>query len=77
MPPEEGLKRAALRAGGGDRLESENLSFHQKVRQGFLAQAAREPERIKIVSALGSAAEVSGRLWDTVQPCLQAWGDAG
>jgi dTMP kinase len=77
MPPEEGLKRARLRLGENDRLESENLSFHQKVRQGFLAQAAREPERIKIVNALGSAAEVSGRLWDTVRPCLDAWERAG
>ncbi|MDR1396197.1 MAG: dTMP kinase [Desulfarculales bacterium] len=73
MPPEEGLKRACLRVGENDRLESENLNFHRTVRQGFLAQAEREPGRIKIVNALGSVKEVNSRLWETVQPCLQAW----
>jgi dTMP kinase len=73
IAPEEGLKRAGLRAGGNDRLERENLHFHQKVRQGFLGQAQREPERIKIVDAQGEPEEVNARLWGVVLPCLQAW----
>lgn len=32
-----------------DRLELENVSFHEKVRKGFIQIAAREPERIKVV----------------------------
>lgn len=30
-----------------DRLELEDIAFHQKVRDGFLALSAKEPERIK------------------------------
>jgi dTMP kinase len=73
MPPEEGLQRAGLRSGGSDRLENENLSFHQKVRDGFLAQARREPERIKIIDARGDAGQVNERLWQTVLPRIQVW----
>lgn len=34
-----------------DRLELEDIEFHEKVREGFLELAAMEPERIKIVKA--------------------------
>ncbi len=33
--------------GKNDRLELEDISFHEKVRKGFLQIAAREPGRIK------------------------------
>ena len=33
----------------GDRLELEDISFHERVRKGFIQIAAREPERIKVV----------------------------
>jgi len=32
-----------------DRLELEDISFHERVRKGFLRVAAGEPERIKVV----------------------------
>lgn len=34
-----------------DRLESEADSFHERVRRGFLSEAARNPEKIHVVSA--------------------------
>ncbi len=34
-----------------DRLESEGAKFHQKVRQGYLEVAKKDPERIKIIDA--------------------------
>jgi len=34
-----------------DRLEKEHIEFHQRVREGFLAQARSFPERIKVVAA--------------------------
>ena len=73
MPPEEGLKRVNLRANKNDRLENELIDFHQKVRQGFLDQAAGESERIKIVNALGSLPEVNSRVWQEALPVVQAW----
>lgn len=38
--------------GNADRIEQEGDVFHENVRQGFLALAAKQP-RIKVVSALG------------------------
>jgi dTMP kinase len=32
-----------------DRLELEGISFHEKVRMGFVQIAAREPERVKVL----------------------------
>ncbi len=48
LPVEMGLQRV-VNAGKLDRIENENLSFHKKVRQGFLDLAKREPERIKVI----------------------------
>ncbi len=36
-----------------DRLESRDLEFHSRVREGFLAEAARNPARIRVVDAAG------------------------
>lgn len=36
-----------------DRLELEDISFHEKVRKGFLGMAAREQERIRLVDCSG------------------------
>jgi len=57
LPPEIGLERARGR-GRADRLEQESLDFHRRVRDGFLRLAAAEPERIKIIDANRSVAEV-------------------
>ena len=54
LPPEVGFARAARRVetqNSFDRMESETLAFHHKVRSGFLALAAQYPERIKVFNA--------------------------
>ncbi|MBI2346436.1 MAG: dTMP kinase, partial [Deltaproteobacteria bacterium] len=48
--PQEGLQRIADR-GGPDRLEREELTFHERVRNGYLRLAKREPARIKVIDA--------------------------
>ncbi|WP_213318940.1 dTMP kinase [Chlamydiifrater volucris] len=50
VPVEEGLKRKRNQK-ELDRFERKNLSYHEKVRRGFLIQAKRFPERIKILDA--------------------------
>lgn len=46
-----GLERVQNSRGKAfDRLESEQLEFHQRVRQGFLTLAERFPKRIKTIS---------------------------
>lgn len=52
VDPEEGLKRAKnARHHGFDRMESEALSFHKRVRQGYIALSAEEPERFLVLDA--------------------------
>ena len=77
LDPDLGLRRVHLRQGGlglmPDRLESEGLAFHQAVRQGFLAQAAAEPGRLKVVDAGQTPERVAGEIWGIVEPVVQAW----
>jgi len=47
VPVKEAFKR--LKGKELDRLESENLSFHERVREGFLTIAKEEPERIVVI----------------------------
>ena len=61
MPAEEGLRRAHVR-GSDDRMMTETLAFHQRIRDEFLALADKEPERITLVDALGSIEEVQDKL---------------
>jgi dTMP kinase len=48
IAPEEG---AARRRGVADRIESEHLAFHVRVRERYLALAERCPERYAVVAA--------------------------
>jgi dTMP kinase len=45
--------------GGADRFERERAEFFERVRSGYLARAAAEAERIVIIDARASLAEVS------------------
>jgi len=52
IAPQTGLQRACKKWNDGhDRIEVETLSFHEKVRQGFLLIAKNEPDRVKILNA--------------------------
>jgi len=65
LPPEVGLNRAISALEAGDRtvaesrFENEALVFHEKVRQGYLTLAAREPDRFVIIDATASPDEVT------------------
>lgn len=59
LPVEEGLSRAASREGDEDRYERMDRGFHERVRQGFLAIAAGEPERCVVVAGRGSKEAVA------------------
>jgi dTMP kinase len=58
LPPEVGLARARGRA-LADRLESESLDFHQRVRQTFVALAEADPDRYLVVDARQSTEEIA------------------
>jgi dTMP kinase len=61
LPPEVGLARARGRA-VADRLESESLDFHQRVRQTFLALAESEADRYLVVDARRSPDEIAAAI---------------
>jgi dTMP kinase len=54
---ETGLRRNR-EANKEDRLELEDISFHEKVRRGFISLAAKEPERIKLLECSAGIEEV-------------------
>lgn len=63
LPVEVGLRRKA----GGDqaewnRMEREQLAFHERVRQGFLALAAAEPARWLVVDALQVVDQIQAQI---------------
>ncbi|MEE2829372.1 MAG: dTMP kinase [Myxococcota bacterium] len=57
LAPSVALERAKAR-GNLDRIEAESLTFHQQVREGFLAEAQLDPTRFLVVSAEGSPEEI-------------------
>jgi len=65
LPVEAGLARAAGRsgrAGREDRYERMDIAFHRRLRDGFHAIAAAEPERCVIVDAAVPVDEVERRI---------------
>lgn len=70
LPEKDGLARAA-KAGRPDRIESETLDFHQRVRESFLAIAKHDPHRVKIVDALQPIETVEAAIWTHVAPVVE------
>jgi dTMP kinase len=60
IDPTLGVQRATC--GGADRLECEDLAFHRAVREGFLAIAENDPDRVRVVDATGTIDEVASRV---------------
>lgn len=51
LPARVGLARAQVRGGTETRYESMAVAFHERLRQGFLEIAAREPKRCRVIDA--------------------------
>ena len=51
VPVKVGLGRARRRRRSMDRLEIENLEFHQRVREGYLAIAKEDPHRVAVINS--------------------------
>ncbi len=73
MDPAEGLRRASHK-GGLDRLEQADLSFHTRVRAGFLELAAAEPERFAVLDGSEPAGLVLERAWVLLEGTLKFMG---
>jgi dTMP kinase len=77
IQPEIGLQRTEkihkenASAGEMDRIEGETLSFHRKVREGFLQLAKESPQRIHILDACQSEELVFQQAWSILKQSIQ------
>lgn len=53
LPPEVARERGHLTREESDRLDAEGLEFYRRVREGFLAEAEREPDRFWVIDSSG------------------------
>jgi dTMP kinase len=74
LPAEIGLARAGARQAGkgegADRFEEEDISFHQSLRQAFLAIARSEPKRCVVINADQEPDEVEAAIWAALRERL-------
>jgi dTMP kinase len=69
VPVEIGLKRAAARRGAAaaDRFESEDIGFHQQLRDAYRQIATNEPERCVLIDATEEPARVAANIWSALR----------
>ncbi len=71
LSPEAGAARTRARADvSADRFDSETEVFHQKIRAGFLALAAAEPERFTVIDAGRDVQTVHRKIMEAVHAGL-------
>jgi len=69
--------RRRVAAKNTDRLDSENVEFHERVRQAYLEIAQSDPQRVQVIDARGSAQETHALVMDIVIPFLEERGFLG
>ena len=69
--PVEAARRRGKR--DADRLESRGPEYMQRVRTGFLAEAAKRPDRVTVIDATPAEDAVADRVWAAVEPLLTRW----
>lgn len=71
-PVEVGHARARARA-ELDRMESESLLFHQRVRDAYLERAAQMPERYAVINANQPLERVQADIESVLQQLITRW----
>jgi dTMP kinase len=68
---DEGRDRASARdRGAADRIGARSNAYHRAVEQAFRDIAAQESQRVRLIDAAGSEAEVTARLLDAISDLL-------
>lgn len=72
-------KRLLATGGGHDRIESENLAFHERVRKGYQDLAVKWPDRFRVIDASRDEETIADDIWsivsvymDRLQPRMDA-----
>lgn len=79
LDPEEGLRRATARRGQdvADRFEKETVDVHRRRRDAYLAIAASEPERCRVIDAAQPPETVEHAVTEAVFAALEAHAASG
>jgi dTMP kinase len=72
LPAQLGCARAKSRGGAADRFDAEGERFFERVRQGYLAIAAAEPERVRLIDASRSPEQVQQQALSALSDLLPA-----
>jgi dTMP kinase len=76
VPPEVSEVRLASRQSTllfvRDRIEEADRSFFERVVKGYREIAEAEPERVKMIDAVGSVEAVKEKIWNHVKPFVNA-----
>ncbi|MFO8100870.1 MAG: dTMP kinase [Dehalococcoidia bacterium] len=67
--PAEGLKRKG-EASASDRFEREEISFHRRVREGYLEMAYADPQRWLLIDGALPKRRISELIWEKIQVVL-------
>jgi len=67
ISPEQGLARKQSLK---DRFELEDLSFHRRVKEGYVKMAAAEPDRWLVIDASLPKGKIAEIIWDRVSRLL-------
>lgn len=71
VPVERGLRLAAQKKKGNDRLERAGLAFHQRVRRAYLRQAGEEPARFRVIEQQKELQETQRLIRETADSFLK------
>jgi dTMP kinase len=72
LNPQVGLQRRQRNAAEWNRLDAFDLAFHQRVRDGYQALAALEPERWRCFEADQAPETLADQIWSAVAPLIDA-----
>ena len=72
LPADIGMERAAHRRGAikADGFEAESLSFHERLREAFVALASANPDRCALIDAQATEQDVEARIFQVVKDRL-------
>lgn len=73
LPVELSLNRKAPQFQAGldeNRMESKGDEYHRRNREGYLMEAAKHPQTYAVIDAVGTPAEVHGRIIETINARL-------
>ncbi|MFL6230092.1 MAG: dTMP kinase [Pyrinomonadaceae bacterium] len=77
LPVAQAQERASNRTRNGragDRIDTEDATFHQRVREAYLQIAGAEPERFRVIDATASVEETHTLVLEIVMPYLERRG---